>query len=145
LSPCENAYPSICIIIVSDSSDIVVYLLIRLDSSILQFLRLSELQTPDSIPISDLRRWIGDIAKGNSPVLDFLNSEVEGDLASLASGQSPRTRTYKLVENLTWKFFTTVSGRAENSPVRTNSDSPQLEDEKSSCRMEDHCMYLTIG
>jgi hypothetical protein len=81
------------------------------DAALLQYSQLTGLHRAEDTSISDLRQYIVDMAKGDTPIRRLLTAgdADEADFVSLDRDRIPRNRMYRLVERLTWRLFTTVS------------------------------------
>ncbi|KAM5464244.1 hypothetical protein MauCBS54593_007063 [Microsporum audouinii] len=81
--------------------------LIAENIALVQLSQLSELKKPKLV--SQLRRWIEDIARIGHPGLRLLDGidTPESDHVLIARSEEPRTGMYKFIEGLTWRLFST--------------------------------------
>ncbi|THC92912.1 hypothetical protein EYZ11_007608 [Aspergillus tanneri] len=81
---------------------------VLLDAALLQYSQLSGLHQAEKISISDLRQYIVNVAKADTPIQRLLTGDDadDADFVSLDRDRIPKNRMYRLVERLTWRFFT---------------------------------------
>ncbi|KAA8651610.1 uncharacterized protein ATNIH1004_000500 [Aspergillus tanneri] len=90
------------------TGELVAEKLHRYNAALLQYSQLSGLHQAEKISISDLRQYIVNVAKADTPIQRLLTGDDadDADFVSLDRDRIPKNRMYRLVERLTWRFFT---------------------------------------
>ncbi|KAL5359892.1 hypothetical protein BJX96DRAFT_174779 [Aspergillus floccosus] len=90
------------------TDELVAEKLHRYNAALLQYSQLSGLHQAEKTSISDLRRYIVNVAKADTPMQRLLTADDsdDADFVSLDRDRMPKNRMYRLVERLTWRLFT---------------------------------------
>ncbi|GFG10713.1 hypothetical protein IFM5058_05062 [Aspergillus udagawae] len=93
------------------TSELIAKQLHQYNAALLQYSQLTGLHRAEDTSISDLRQYIVNVAKGDTPIRRLLTAgdADEADFVSLDRDRIPRNRMYRLVERLTWRLFTTTA------------------------------------
>ncbi|GFF51352.1 hypothetical protein IFM46972_09276 [Aspergillus udagawae] len=93
------------------TSELIAKQLHQYNAALLQYSQLTGLHRAEDTSISDLRQYILNVAKGDTPIRRLLTAgdADEADFVSLDRDRIPRNRMYRLVERLTWRLFTTTA------------------------------------